>query len=371
MFDTWESKRLDALLEVYWLNINKKIEEMVKACAVCQEYQTQQVKEPLIPHDIPTKPWTKIGMDLFELKGDDYLLMTDYTSRFPIVHKLKSTTSSAVTSIVSNVFGLLGPPAEIVSDNGPQFAGAPFKEMCAMWGIRHSTSSPRYPRSNGLAERMVRTIKNTIKKCLQTKQDLNMALLNIRATPVQPDLPSPAEVLFGRRICTFLPHHSTETMRSTNIHEKTQQSKIKMKENHDRRHGCQDLNPLYPGQKVRVLDHESRTWQPATVVGPAGGPRSYDVHTPNGSTIRRNRSQVREIPMGTPRRVRFEEPEMEPVEEPLVEPVESSGATPAEPLVTKESSTKTGSESTEQTPSVRRSSRVSKAPKYLAEYKTK
>ena len=91
-----------------------------------------------------------------------------------------------------------------------------------------------------------------------------MALLSIRATPVQPDLPSLAEVLFGRRICTFLPHHSTENVRSNDIHEKIQQSEqIKMKENPDRRHGCQNLNPLYPRLKVGVLDHESRSWEPA------------------------------------------------------------------------------------------------------------
>ena len=50
---------------VFWVNINRDIEEMVKSCAPCQHNQNMNLKEPLIPHDIPQKPWHTLGCDLF------------------------------------------------------------------------------------------------------------------------------------------------------------------------------------------------------------------------------------------------------------------------------------------------------------------
>ena len=34
--------------------------------------------------------------------------------------------------------------------------------MCSKWNIKHITTSPRYPKSNGLIERQVRTVKGII-----------------------------------------------------------------------------------------------------------------------------------------------------------------------------------------------------------------
>jgi hypothetical protein len=243
-----EKTRRLARNTVYWPEMYKRIEEMVKTCPACQEFQTNQIKEPLMTHSIPSRPWAKIGMDLFEIKGDDFLLMTDYLSRFPIVHKLPSSTSDTVKRLVAETFSMFGPPDEIISDNGPQFIGRPFQEMCKSWGIKHTTSSPRNPRSNGLAEPMVRTVKSTIKKCRKTKQDVYKALLNIRATPVQPDIPSPGEVLFGRRIYTPLPQQTDD--RYTEVRDKVEDNRSRMKIDHDHKHGSQDLSPLYPGQQI-------------------------------------------------------------------------------------------------------------------------
>ena len=36
-------------------------------CAVCMSYQPNQQKEPMISHEIPTRPWEKVGCDLFDL----------------------------------------------------------------------------------------------------------------------------------------------------------------------------------------------------------------------------------------------------------------------------------------------------------------
>eukprot|EP00057_Strongylocentrotus_purpuratus_P015264 XP_011669738.1 PREDICTED: uncharacterized protein K02A2.6-like [Strongylocentrotus purpuratus] len=142
-----ESTRRLARETVFWPHINKDIEQIVKQCAACQEHQARQQKEPLLPHDVPSAPWTRLGTDLFMLNRQDYLLVTDYYSKYPIVYKLTDTSSAAVANVMSGIFSLFGPPEEIVSDNGPQFVGKHFKDMCRKWSITHTTSSPHYPRS--------------------------------------------------------------------------------------------------------------------------------------------------------------------------------------------------------------------------------
>ena len=66
--------------------------------------------------------------------------------------------------------------------------------------MKHITSSPKFPQSNGLVERTIQTIKNIIKK--SKDQDIYIALLNYRTSPMK-DLHSPAEILMGRKIRTM------------------------------------------------------------------------------------------------------------------------------------------------------------------------
>ena len=41
-----------------------------------------QRKEPLQPHDVPSRPWAKVAVDFFHLNGQQYLLIVDYFSGF-------------------------------------------------------------------------------------------------------------------------------------------------------------------------------------------------------------------------------------------------------------------------------------------------
>ncbi|GFN90857.1 hypothetical protein PoB_001736300 [Plakobranchus ocellatus] len=67
------------------------------------------------------------------------------------------------------------------------------------------SSSPYYPQSNGFIERVVQTIKTTLKIYKSSKSDPQLALLALRFTPLDTYLPSPTEILFGRRIQGTLP----------------------------------------------------------------------------------------------------------------------------------------------------------------------
>ena len=61
--------------------MSARIEETVAACALCAEHSRANAKEPLIPMEIPERPWVKVGADLFEFNNQHYLLIVDYFSK--------------------------------------------------------------------------------------------------------------------------------------------------------------------------------------------------------------------------------------------------------------------------------------------------
>lgn len=52
-------------------------------------------------------------------------------------------------------------------------------------GFKHITSSPHYPRSNGLAESSVKGVKGLMKKGLDRQEDWHQSLMIYRSAPLQ------------------------------------------------------------------------------------------------------------------------------------------------------------------------------------------
>ena len=97
--------QLRAATCVYWHGIQKDIEGVVKQCGICGEHQKSQCAEPLLQHDVPQRPFQKIGTDMFQWNGSDYLIIADYYSKFPIIRKVSGqSTSSAVIKLTKQVF---------------------------------------------------------------------------------------------------------------------------------------------------------------------------------------------------------------------------------------------------------------------------
>ncbi|XP_047502945.1 uncharacterized protein K02A2.6-like [Penaeus chinensis] len=159
--------QLRAKDRVYWTSINRDIEDLVQQCSICQETSRSHTKETLIPHELPIRPWQNVGTDLFHYGENDYLIIADYYSKFPVIRKMPlHVTSQAVIKGLKNLF-----------------------------------SEYRVPEiSNGFIERTIQTVKNTIDKAKRSNKDPEMALLTLRTTPLDSNLPSPAELLIGRKM---------------------------------------------------------------------------------------------------------------------------------------------------------------------------
>lgn len=201
-----EKTRRLARESVYWVKMNDDIERVCRLCSVCAEHHDANPKQTLKPHGRTSRPWQSIASDLFEINGRHYLLTVDRFSKYPLVNEMTTPVSShTVTQKMQSYMSLFGRPDEILTDNGPQYMGQTFQAFMKRWGITHVTSSPHYSKSNGLIERHVRHIKGIVKKAQQNKSDLHMALLQVRATPIDSKLPSNAELLLGRPVTTLLP----------------------------------------------------------------------------------------------------------------------------------------------------------------------
>ena len=53
------------------------------------------------------------------------------------------------------MFARFGIPEQVISDNGPQFSSLEVLDFLRHYNFQHTTSSPLYPQSNGMAEKTV------------------------------------------------------------------------------------------------------------------------------------------------------------------------------------------------------------------------
>ncbi|KAK7885968.1 hypothetical protein WMY93_025589 [Mugilogobius chulae] len=287
---------------LFWPGMGQQIETLVGQCSICQERRSANTKEPLLSHAIPQRPWQVVGTDLFAWNGQDFITIVDYYSRYFEMEKLNSCTASAVIAKLKAAFARHGIPERVISDNGPCYSAAEFEHFAKMWEFTHITTSPRYPQSNGLAEKTVQTAKRILDKAKADHKDPYIGLLEYRNTPVD-NLKSPAQLLMSRRLRSILPATASQLQPKV-----TPQRIVKQ-----RREACQHRQQLYYNRSAKTLPllpagapirfrQEDGSWRPATVTQPAHTERSYHIQTEEGQTFRRNRRHLRESKelQGTP-----------------------------------------------------------------------
>ena len=186
----------------HWPGMGNEIDNLVKACQQCQVHLPSLPKGPLSP-TVATSPMEQIDVDTFESAGKHYLCAIYRFSGFPFAAGLKNMTTSAVTRELEKIFMTFGYAGTIRTDNWPAFRSE-FGEYCASRGMKHETSSPHFPQSNGHAECGVKICKHLLQKCRNDWNQFESALLEWR-NMLRPSGLSPAQLMFGRGQRTTLP----------------------------------------------------------------------------------------------------------------------------------------------------------------------
>lgn len=276
----------------YWPHMDSHIEEFVKKCFPCQTYQNNNVKEPLISHSIPSLPFSKLGIDIMEFKRKSYLIIYDYYSKWLDIKYLNSKSASAINNSLIDLFSNFGVPSEIVSDHVP-FDSRECKQFAQEWGFKYTYTSPRYPQSNGMAERGVQIAKKIFYKCNEDNTDYRVALLKYRVSPVVGTSFSPCELLMNRNLRTKLISSHKYLQPKLNFNVKYQLNKQK-----DR--NVKNYNNTSRAKKEFEIDQniwfkkdvQKNVWLKGRIVS-YNGNRSYNVRDLNNVNYTRTSFYIR------------------------------------------------------------------------------
>lgn len=195
----------------HWPGVYDDIRKWCAACEICQKHNPGKGgKAPLHPLPVVTTPWSWIALDLVgplsrTKRGNKYLLTCiDLSTRYPEAIPVKTTDAKSLVDPLFQILGQHGIPEWVLTDQGPQFVSTLFRELCKKVGIKHVTTTPYRPQSNGCLERFHKTLKACLAKCPNKESDWDLlipyVLFALREAPNRSTGHSPFSLLYGRPV---------------------------------------------------------------------------------------------------------------------------------------------------------------------------
>ena len=129
---------------------------------------------------------------MFPSNNKYYLCILDYHSKFPIVKKAEGMFAESLKLAWKVRFSEYGLLTGIMSDTGGNFISDKLRQFYKFMNIEEATSSSYHHQSNGQVE----VCEMYHGKCIEINDDIHIALLQIRAPPLEPLMPSHAMLLF-------------------------------------------------------------------------------------------------------------------------------------------------------------------------------
>ena len=168
------------LPKVYWKGMATDVQKFTASCHICLKSKKMNTSNvlPMTKHDQPSYPFQFINMDaigpLPQTPGKNKYIqvVVDRFSKFCIAYP--TTTLDAVTTsadFIENVILAEGAPTNMQTDNATSYKNSTFRSMCSTFSIKHVFGSPYRPKSNGQAERYVKTISEGLRAFCMEHQD--------------------------------------------------------------------------------------------------------------------------------------------------------------------------------------------------------
>ena len=274
---------------VWWPDIDKHLEELAKSCEACQSHKNAPPCAPLHPWQWPQTPWERIHVDfLGPFLGKMIFVAIDAHSKWPEAQMMTTTTAAKTICVLREIFSRNGIPKQLVSDNGPQFCAEEFRQFMKNNGIEHIRTAPYHPASNGAAERLVQTLKQSLRSSYQTGMTLDQALatflLKYRTTKHMTTGVAPCMLFCKRKLRTRL------DLLVPDLRARVHKEQEKQKDYHDRHSQYRELSP---GQLVWARNlRDGPHWVKAVVLDRLG-PVSYLVRLEGGELWRRHIDHLR------------------------------------------------------------------------------
>ena len=201
-------------LNWYWPGMTVDIRAVVSTCEICQMAKdggTAQAKGTRRLYS--GRPWQKLAVDLVgpmpkTERGNVWILvLTDHFTRWQDAMAIPDATAAAVAATLDErVFCYLGIPEELHSDQGAQFESALMEELCALWQIKKTRTTPYHPQGNSIVERGNRGLGDALRTLLvgldQSEWDevLPQIMRAFRGTPHSTTGESANFLMLGREL---------------------------------------------------------------------------------------------------------------------------------------------------------------------------
>lgn len=195
----------------WWPYMDQDIEKYVKMCDVCMSARPEPQKSKIISWPKTHKPYERIHADfLGPINGKMVLLIVDSYTKWPEAFIMKSMDTKSTVDKFRECFSRFGLSEVVVTDNAMQFCSSEFSDFLTKNGIKHETSPPFHPATNGFAENAVRSFKSGMMKALRDKSNVQVSfetlmyryLFHYRNSIHSVTGVSPSQLMFQRTLRT-------------------------------------------------------------------------------------------------------------------------------------------------------------------------
>ena len=195
----------------YWKGWREDIEDHCRRCTKCAEHNSarKKAKAPLMT-STTGYPMERVALDVIgplpkTIGGNRFILVIcDYFTKWPEAYAVPDHKASTVASkLVDEWVSRYGVMQTLHSDQGRDFESEIFQSLMRLLGIHKTRTTPYHPQSDGLVERLNRTLKNMLSKLVNENQDnwdslIPQILMAYRTSTQSSTGVTPYRMMFGR-----------------------------------------------------------------------------------------------------------------------------------------------------------------------------
>ena len=157
----------------FWQTMKQDCVKIISQCDVCQLHaqDRNQHQRPLFPHEPVGIPFQKWGIDFLQDLPEssnglrNIITAVDYATKYVVAKPLEKRDAGSVASFIfENITCRFGVPVEIVTDRAKSFLDSVLQEYLKLLEIHHLPTTPYTPKSNGMCERMHRSLNAILTK---------------------------------------------------------------------------------------------------------------------------------------------------------------------------------------------------------------
>ena len=163
----------------YWRSMLRDIHDHVASCHAClkSKHIKHPIKLPMKLHDKAPGPFIELMIDAIgpmrrSRSGNKYIqVVVDVYSRFVIAWPTREITArKTIKELFDKVICCFGVPMILYSDNCSNYKNSTFKKACKAFGIKQIHGSPYSPTSQGLVERNIQSITQSLRTFVNKNQ---------------------------------------------------------------------------------------------------------------------------------------------------------------------------------------------------------